>query len=98
MLVVNLQGLLGAAFGLLLGAGHVCLNWSIELLADRTAAASYPGRGAAGAAGMHQRMELNRYLRSLGVPGFRDNGDPASLHALSTHPPLSLRVRLLEQS
>lgn len=76
---------------------RTCLNWSQELLADYRAGASCPGRATAGAASMTQRLQLNCLLKQLGNEGYSNSGDPISLRALRTHPPLSLRRYLLER-
>ena len=81
---------------LALGAGHVALNWAAELLADRRAGRLWAGLGMAGAQAMRQRMHLNSVLYELGSRDFTAEGDPVTLRALRTHPPLSLRIKLLE--
>ena len=89
---------LGYSSILLLGLGivHVGLNWATELLADHRAAQSHPSRALGGALGMRQRMELNRLLRGMGSTDYTKSGDPISLRALRSHPPLSLRAFLLD--
>lgn len=81
----------------MLGVANVALHWSQELLADYHAAVSAPGRASAGATAMRQRMSLNALLYRLGFDGYTSTGDPCTLHALRTHPPLSLRLYLLQR-
>ncbi len=78
--------------------GHAAMSWVVELRADyRAAATAMPGIAAGGVASMEARMAMNRVLRSYGLKGFDAKGNAISIHALVSHPPLSLRIALLQQ-
>lgn len=75
--------------------------WYHELRADREAAESTQWRARGGLEYFTYRLQLQKHLRELSglgdASGFDENGDANMLLARIMHPPLSLRLRRLQE-